>query len=239
LRSTADEVSARVAEFDTYAKDYDRALAAGLSATGEDKDYFAQGRVRWLGERLQTLGVQISRVLDYGCGTGSAAPWLLREFPAASLVGVDISEASVGQAVTNHGSTRAAFLPISKFRPAKDMDLAFCNGVFHHIPIDQRTQAAVYIRECLRPGGFFAFWENNPWNPGTRYVMSRVPFDRDAIPLSAPVSKQLLRSAGFTILRTDFLFVFPRVLRWLRALEPKLCGWPLGGQYLFLCQNPV
>ena len=36
------------------------------------------------------------------------------------------------------------------------------------------------IRRLLRPNGIFALWENNPWNPGTRLVMRRIPFDRDA-----------------------------------------------------------
>ena len=31
--------------FDKYADDYDAALAEGLSVSGEDKDYFARGRV--------------------------------------------------------------------------------------------------------------------------------------------------------------------------------------------------
>jgi hypothetical protein len=35
------------AEFDKYAADYDCALAEGLSISGEDKHYFAQGRIAW------------------------------------------------------------------------------------------------------------------------------------------------------------------------------------------------
>jgi hypothetical protein len=89
----------------------------------------------------------------------------------------------------------------------------------------------------LRPGAIFAFWENNPWNPGTRYVMRRVPFDRDAVTLSPPEARRWLRSAGFEILRTDFLFIFPRPLRWLRRLEPILSRAPLGGQYQVLCRK--
>jgi len=38
---------------------------------------------------------------------------------------------------------------------------------------------------------------NNPWNPGTRYVMSRCEFDEDAITLSPPQCRKLLRSSGF------------------------------------------
>jgi hypothetical protein len=51
----------------------------------------------------------------------------------------------------------------------------------------------------LRPGGLFAPWENNPWNPNTRYVMSRIPFDRDATTLSPPKAVGLLRQNGFQV----------------------------------------
>ena len=36
------------AEFDRYAAEYDAALANGLAASGEEKEYFARGRVNWL-----------------------------------------------------------------------------------------------------------------------------------------------------------------------------------------------
>jgi len=45
------------------------------------------------------------------------------------------------------------------------MDLAYCNGVFHHIAPDARPEALAMIRDALKPGGLFAFWENNAWNP--------------------------------------------------------------------------
>ena len=106
-------------------------------------------------------------------------------------------------------------------------------------PPNERTQALNCIYRALRPGGLLAFWENNPWNPGTRYVMSRIPFDRDAITLSAPQARAMLRTAGFTLLRTEFLFVFPSVLRSLRKLEPRLARLPLGAQYQVLCQKPL
>ena len=74
----------------------------------------------------------------------------------------------------------------------------------------ERAGAIDYIYRALRPGGLMAFWENNPWNPGTRYVMSRIPFDRDAITLSAREAQGLIRTGGLDVLRTDFLFIFPK-----------------------------
>ena len=93
------------------------------------------------------------------------------------------------------------------------------------------------VWRALKPGGVFSFWENNPWNPGTRYVMSRIPFDRDAITLSPPTARQLLEKGRFKILHTDFLFFFPRSLGWFRRLESHLSLFPLGAQYLVLAKK--
>ena len=110
--------------------------------------------------------------------------------------------------------------------------------MFHHIPPARRAEAVDYVLRSLRPGGIFAFWENNPWNPGTRYVMNRIPFDRDAVRLSEPQAKRLLRNGGFEILRTDFLFIFPKVLDWFRWIEPHCSSLPVGAQYQVLCRKP-
>ena len=139
---------------------------------------------------------------------------------------------------TLHTAPGVSFASIAEYKPSATLDLVFCNGVFHHIPPAERLGALEYITRLLRPGGVFAFWENNPWNPGTRYVMSRIPFDRDAITLSVLEARHLLKASGFAILRTDFLFIFPRVLKPLRRLEPALCRLPLGAQYGILCRKP-
>jgi len=223
--------------FDAYATDYDRALAQGIAVSGEDKEYFAAGRVRWLAQRLKELGEHPRNILDFGCGTGTGSRFLAENFSEANVLGVDVSGPSLETARRAHGSARVRFALTSEHRPVGGIDLAFCNGVFHHIPPAERAAAVDFVRRSLRPGGLFALWENNPWNPGTRYVMSRIPFDRGAITLTPPGARQLLGGGGFEILRTDFLFVFPRILGWLRGIEPWLARWPLGAQYLVLCRH--
>ncbi len=225
-------------EFDDFASNYDEALAQGIAVSGEDKDYFAQGRVTWLAGCLRRLCLEPRSVLDFGCGTGSAAPYLLNLNPTVQLLGVEVSAKSLEVARRDHGSPRARFFLHAERTPTADLDLAFCNGVFHHIPLAERASAVEYVFRSLRPGGLFALWENNPWNPGTRYVMSRIPFDRDAITLSPPQTQRLLRAGGFEIMQTDFLFYFPRPLSWLRRLEPALSRLPLGAQYQVLGRKP-
>ena len=224
-------------DFDEYASTYDAALARGLSISGEDKNYFARGRVFWLSRCLSCLHKHPRAVMDFGCGTGSAIPFLSNEFQLESLVGVDASTQSLAIARATHG-TRATFIPLAEHRPTDQFDLVFCNGVFHHISPGDRAAAVDTVYSSLRPGGLFALWENNPWNPGARYVMRRIPFDEGAITLSPPAARRLLRKRGFQVLRTDFLFFFPRPLSWLRCLEPNLASVPLGAQYQILCRKP-
>jgi SAM-dependent methyltransferase len=225
-------------EFDAYAARYDEALAAGLSVTGEDKDYYARGRMKWLAGRLRALGTAApGTVLDFGCGLGGSTPLFLEMLGAKQVVGVDVSEGLLDRAREAFASEpRARFHAIASHEAPGSADLAFVNGVFHHIPVADRAEALRYVRRTLRPGGLFAFWENNPWNPGTRYIMSRVSFDENAITITPPEARGLLRAAGFEVVETDFLFIFPRALRWLRPLERLVARLPLGGQYLVLCR---
>jgi SAM-dependent methyltransferase len=224
--------------FDQYAAAYDEALQRGLAVSGEDKGYFARGRLVWLKRCLAGLGVSPRRVLDFGCGTGSATPFFLELLDPDELLGADVSEGCLEVARSTHGSARARFERLTEAAPRAAFDLAFCNGVFHHIPPPERDAAVGYVFRALRPGALFACWENNPWNPGTRYIMSRVPFDRDAILLRPSEARALLERGGFEVLRTDFLFIFPRWLKWLRWLECPLARWPLGGQYQVLARRP-
>lgn len=221
-------------QFDAFAADYDAALNEGLAVSGEDKNYFARGRIDWLKRCLAKHSHTPRRILDFGCGTGSATPFFLDAFPDCELLGLDVSARSIEVARDRHGSPRATFATMSIYRPDGSFDLAFCNGVFHHIPPAERAAATKYVHDSLSPGGLFALCENNPWNPATRYVMSRIPFDRDAITLFAPESRRLLRTTGFTVLRTDYLFIFPRLLKWFRPLEKLVQKLPMGTQYMVL-----
>jgi SAM-dependent methyltransferase len=224
-------------EFDDYAGTYDSALNRGLSVSGESKEYFARQRVRWLAARLSDVAMQPSRVLDYGCGTGGTCPELLEQLHARMVVGVDASRQSLDIARKMHTDPRLQFKNMSDLEPSGQFEVAYCNGVFHHVEPGQRLEALGYVHRSLSEGGYFSLWENNPWNPGTRLVMRRISFDRDAKPLSAPHARRMLTRAGFDVLRTDFRFFFPRALSALRPLEGALARFPAGAQYMVLCRK--
>jgi SAM-dependent methyltransferase len=223
--------------FDEYAKNYEQALAQAISSSGEGREYFAEGRVAWLARCLRELKQTPRAVLDFGCGDGATTPVLLNALHAESAVGIDVSAKSLEIARLQHATAQIRYESIGEYLALGEVDLAYCNGVFHHIPLEQRGQAVAIVYKALRSGGLFSFWENSPWSLATRYVMSRCAFDEDAIMLSPPEARSLLREGGFEIVRTDFRFIFPRVLRAFRKIEDVVYRLPLGTQYQVLCRK--
>ncbi|MBV8757653.1 MAG: methyltransferase domain-containing protein [Deltaproteobacteria bacterium] len=224
-------------QFDQYTTTYEEELAKSLSASGESRDYFAAGRVAWLAKCLDKLEVKANHVLDFGCGDGLTTPMLLSGLGATSAVGTDVSEGTIAEALKRHAVDGVSYAPLSTYKPAGNIDVAYCNGVFHHIAPAERDEAVSIVRDSLRPGGLFALWENNPWNPATRYVMSRCAFDEDAITLTPPEARRLVVKNGFEIVRTDYRFIFPRALRFMRWFENLVYFTPLGTQYMVLAQK--
>lgn len=223
--------------FDQFANIYHDELNDALSATGEDSAYFAETRIRWLAKCLAKLGEKPRHALDYGCGTGSTTPLLSSILGVKEVVGVDVAPAIIATAREKYSNEHVRFSTVAEYAPPGNLDLAYCNGVFHHIPKGERGAALEYIRQSIHRDGWFALWENNPWNPGTQYVMSRCSFDKDAEKLSVFEATKILRNQGFTIYSVDFLFIFPQSLRALRPVERLLTKLPFGAQYQILARK--
>ena len=237
--SSEDLTPKKNSSFDHFAGDYDTALSKGLRFTGETKEYFSENRTLILSKSLRALGHEPASILDFGCGTGSTTPHFRKHFRNASICGVDPSKQSLVIARSKHGKDpKASFIHTETFTEDETFDLAYCNGVFHHIHPQDREQSLQRIYKSLSPGGYFSFWENNPWNPMTRFIMKRVPFDHDAILVWPHRARQMLHSTGLRIISTNYEFIFPALLSPLRFLESPLSKIPLGGQYHILCTKP-
>ena len=215
-------------------EEYEAMLNQGIRLSGESMLFFLDARLSLLRSRMNDIS-RVSRILDFGCGLGYTSKRLRSMFPAAEITGVDTSHRALETAREKNAGPGIRFLDARELhRASGEYDLCYVNGVFHHIPPEERPGALKIIHTALREGGTIALFENNPWNFGARMVMARIPFDRGAQMLSPAEARRLLRLSGFEILRTDSLFFFPRFLRALRFLEPSLGPTLLGAQYLVL-----
>ncbi|HLG98212.1 MAG TPA: class I SAM-dependent methyltransferase [Bryobacteraceae bacterium] len=217
--------------------EYDQMLMQGLRFSGENHEYFLRGRIHRMLADLDS-SYRPRRILDFGCGIGHATQYLTELFPDAEVIGMDTSEPALEYARGALSGRNARFTSSLETLPDAHFDLCYTNGTFHHIEPSLRIPVVNQIRRVLSPKGLFAFFENNPWNPGTRLVMRSIPFDRDAVPLPPPEAKGLLGRCGFTQCQpATFLFYFPRQLAPLRRLEPALARIPLGAQYYLLARS--
>ena len=220
--------------FDSFAANYDESLNKGLSLSGENKDFFAGERAIWTRKRISRFETSVKSVLDFGCGIGSSIPFLSKTFPGTQLVGVDPSAASIKSARSLHKGTNVDFFTLEEMPVVLKFDLVFCNGVFHHIPRNKRTMALEWILSRITPEGLFAIWENNPLNPGTRMVMNRIPFDKEAETLTPSACIDMLRKSSFRPIDRSSRFFFPRSLSLFRPFERFLAPSMLGAQYLII-----
>ncbi len=111
-------------------------------------------------ERLQdetaaaTRGIEATRILELGIGTGETARRVLAEHPGATLAAVDSSEAMLAElppalAAELHAGDLADPLPEGPF------DLVVSALAVHHL--DGGGKAALFgrVAQALRPGGRF------------------------------------------------------------------------------------
>ncbi|MEM1370481.1 MAG: class I SAM-dependent methyltransferase [Cyanobacteria bacterium P01_H01_bin.15] len=99
------------------------------------------------------------RILDAGCGSGVGTEYLGHLNPAASIVGIDLSEGALAVAkerCQKSGAQNVEFHHLSLFdseQLAGEFELINCVGVLHHTPDPIRGIQA--LAKKLTPGGLF------------------------------------------------------------------------------------
>ena len=220
-------------DFDKYAGDYRSIHTSNVKWSGADSYYFAEHKVQLMGGYETN---QRCRVLDFGCGDGATEVFIQKYFPAMMVEGIDVSEKSIQEA-SKKNIPRTSFTHYNGHTiPFEDacFDIVFVAAVFHHVRFEHHAQMINEIYRVLKPGGRLYFFEHNPWNPVTRYLVNTCPFDKDAKLLKASYSRKLLEKSAFREIQSKYILFFPRrgILSSLIRHEHKF-GWvPFGGQYL-------
>jgi SAM-dependent methyltransferase len=226
-------------DFDAYARDYAALLHDPI------REKFAPGSRFFFERKLQIIcdfhrrlkvNTHQLRWLDVGCGRGDLLRLGRPLF--ASSVGCDLSAGMLEFCRDLEVRQQPSINRIPWNDAAFDFVTAVC--VFHHAAGAERTALAKEMLRVVRPGGAVCVIEHNPFNPVTRWVVSRTPVDADAKLLGARQTCRLLASAGASIMRTRYFLIFPeRIHRRLGRIEDSLAWIPMGGQYaVFGARSP-
>jgi SAM-dependent methyltransferase len=101
-------------------------------------------------------------VLDAGCGTGEALPWLHeRVAPTGTVVGVDLSAAHL-EAARRHLRTGVTILQsdlLGAPLPMQSFDFIWCVNTIHHLR--DPLQGVNRLASLLRPGGRLAIGQSS------------------------------------------------------------------------------
>jgi len=219
-------------KFDSYASNYTAVHRDSYRLAGEDPDYFALYKIKYLSSHLRKSNVRPEELLDFGCGIGSCLTHLVPTFPNSTIHGMDVSSASIEAAKKRAPSVRTAVIGDTLPLGDETIDVAMAAGVFHHIPPTERLKWMSEIRRVIRPGGRFYLFEHNPVNPVTRKMVRDCPFDDDAILLPRRESATLMRESGFSSVSVDYVMFFPHMLAKLRPFERFMTRIPIGAQYV-------
>jgi SAM-dependent methyltransferase len=221
-----------MSEFDVHAADFRQKIDASIGFSGCDHDFFSIVKAEALCDALpEGADGGLPKVLDIGCGVGVIHPLLKGK--VAAITGVDVSEESLKVGAKENTETNfihydGSVLPFGD----QEFDAAFCICVVHHVPPPSWDAFIAEFHRVLRPGGKAIIIEHNPYNPLTRYVVSRCALDENAVLLSSGRCQRLLAGAGFQDVQTRFISTIPFASSPARALEKLLSPLPFGAQYL-------
>ena len=214
-------------DFDRYAEGYEDALRKSIPKVLVEEQYFVEYKIRHVARCV--LGKEVKKFLDFGCGIGQSLCVANRHFPNAELWGYDVSAECIAVA-----KQRAKIVKLTSSLddlPSESFDVVFVANVFHHIPSSERIRVMQRCKSLLRDDGRIFMFEHNPFNPVTRWVFQRCPFDEGAVMLLRSEAFALAKAAGLRLIRSDYTLFFPRQLGFLRLFEPMLGWFPLGAQY--------
>jgi len=214
-------------EFDKFADNYDSILGQSIPELMNEDAHFAAYKVELMADRLE--GIAVASVLDFGCGAGRSLPLIASHFPDARVWGFDVSRESLRAAARR--LPQASLFSDWTQVAGQAFDAIIVANVLHHIEPPQRVGALRQCRDHLSTTGSVFIFEHNPYNPVTRRIFEKCPFDVDAEMLSMTQAVAAGMKAGLRPVAKGYTLFFPKPLAKLRPAERALRWLPLGAQF--------
>jgi SAM-dependent methyltransferase len=230
-------------EFEGFANQYDALLKDPIRDrfTAGNSLFFHCRKRDLIRKHFERYSVDTRKLayLDLGCGKGELAKLLREDF--ARVSGCDPSAGMMrsGQLEASGVETRVQEDPGTIPFPDNTFDFVTAVCVYHHVSVAARAPLTSEAFRVLKPGGWFAMIEHNPFNPVTRLIVSRTPVDADAILLKPSEARALLEEQHMKVTDERFFLYFPESLyKGMRQVEALLGHIPLGGQYAMFGRLP-
>ena len=215
--------------FDNYAREYEALLRDPLrDRFAGGSEFFIKQKCRIVARRLPAATARPLRVLDAGCGQGTAFQFFDRN---VHVFGSDISTLMLQGAARRRPVTVQEPYSLPFADNTFDAVYAFC--IYHHIPDADHVKHLRELKRVVAPGGEVMIFEHNPYNPVTARIFARAPIDRGCHMIKPAALRRTFVEAGFggTLDQGYLLFVPEALHRVFGMIEPALSWLPLGGQY--------
>lgn len=174
--------------FHFVAPDYAAVIREDIPLYDEFQDQVAEA----------SSGGAVRGILELGIGTGETAQWLLERHPEAELVGIDESEAMLGEALQRLGER--VDLRVGRLQdplPSGQFDLVVSALCVHHLDGQEKADLFRRVRRVLVPGGRFVLGDVVvPVRPPEQPVALSPGYDK---PDSLVDQVAWLRGAGFSV----------------------------------------
>lgn len=175
---------------------YDLASEEEFRSDGEDKAAVVCGLL----ERFRLPLPKSPRILDFGCGLGSALLALRERFPVSACFACDLKEDAVAFLRRNYpeviAETNRPMPPLPE--AFAELDLVFAISVWTHMPEAACESWIAHMHDRLKPGGILLFTFAEP----STDLVRRHGFDPATLPAKVTANGGCLHDRG-----TDMTYI--------------------------------
>lgn len=222
-------------EFDEYSHTYKEILKNSLKRFKKDDQFFDVVKIKHLYDYV-IKDKKSYDILDFGCGIGKLTGLLASENQESIVVGYDISKQSILLAEKENAEHQNLFFCNEIPQDARYNFIIVAN-VFHHIKSEKHIRTLNILKDLLKSNGEIIIFEHNPFNPLTRYIVNKCPFDVDAELISLNRFVKLADQCQLEVKLKKYILFFPWHPNIFQRIEWYMRWVPLGAQYMIRFVN--